>query len=230
MLDGGVPDHATALIYGPPFVGKEVLARQFILTGLRKGIPAILVLTNATAPETHERLRQMDPKFDEHVRAGLVRFVDAYSPTIGASVQHPGTEQVDGLLNFNAVTAAVNNAQRVLLRHHPGHHLLFESVSTLVAYTNAQTAFRFLQVLVGRSRAAGATSILLLERGMHSEEEVQTIKHLSSGVIELKSEATRLLLRVEGLGVDGTAYPWMEYRFSEKSVEVTGSLTAGRIR
>lgn len=201
-----------------------------MLTGLRQGTPAVLVLTDASALETHERLAAMDPKFDQYLKAGLIRFVDAYSQTIGASVQHPATEQVDGLLNFNAVTAAVNAAQRALLRHHPAHRLLFDSVSTLIAYTNAQTAFRFLQVLVGRSRAAGATTLLLLERGMHTEEEVQTVKHLTNGVIEFKTEAHRNLLRLEGLGVDGASpAAWVDYRFTEKGVEVTGSLSAGRI-
>lgn len=225
-LGGGLPDHGAYLVHGPPFVGKEVFARQFILTGLRAGTPAILVLTDASAHEVHKRLSAMDAGFDRYVKAGLVRFIDAYSQTIGAGVQHPATDQVDGLLNFNAVTAAVNAAQRTLLRNHPAHRLLFDSVSTLVAYTNAQTAFRFLQVLVGRSRAAGATSLLLLERGMHTDEEVQTVKHLTNGVIEFKAEAGRNLMRLEGLGATAS---WIEYRFNESNVEITGSLSAGRI-
>src|SRR2546421_130053 len=104
MLDGGLPAGSATLVYGPPFIGKEVLAE------------------------------------------------------------------------------------------HAEHRLLVDSASTLITYTNAQTVFRFLQVLVGKAKRAGATTMLLLEQGMHADAEVQTFKHLCDGMIEMRIEGPNHVL------------------------------------
>lgn len=229
MLDGGVPLQSCTLAYGPPFIGKELLAKLFFLHGLRNGIPGIMVLTGAAASDVRQTLAEIDPKYPEWEKQGLAQFVDTYSRAIGAEDDSPTTEYVDGPVNLNAVSLAVNNAQRKIIGEHPHHRLIFDSVSTLVTYTNAQTTFRFLQVLVGKAKRAGATSMLLLEQGMHTDAEVQMFKHLTDGVIELKTEGPNTMLSVIGIGVTENR-GWVEYRFTDSSIEVTGSFAAGRIR
>ncbi|HEV8360430.1 MAG TPA: RAD55 family ATPase [Candidatus Thermoplasmatota archaeon] len=229
LLEGGVPAQSCTLLVGPPFLGKEVLARLFLLAGLRAGQPAVMVCTDATAAEATGFLEAIEPRTVEWVQRGLLRFVDTYSRTIGADDHHPTAELVDGTLDLNALSGAVNAAQQQLLPHGPQHRLVFDSLSTLLAYTNPPTAFRFLQVFLGRARRAGATTMLQLEAGMHAEADVQMLKHLAHGVIEVRSEAGKPLLRVEGLGVTESR-GWVEYRFGERNVELIGSFAAGRIR
>jgi KaiC/GvpD/RAD55 family RecA-like ATPase len=152
MLDGGLPVNSCTLIYGPPFIGKEVLTRLFFLSGLRQGIPGILIVTGTAASDVRQQLALLDPKYPEWEKAGLAQFVDTYSKSIGAEDDSPVTEYVDGPVNLNAISLAVNNAQRKIIGEHATHRLVFDSVSTLVTYTNAQTTFRFLQVLVGKAK------------------------------------------------------------------------------
>lgn len=229
LLKGGVPEKSAVLLYGPPFLGKDVWARQFVLTNLQKGVPGLMVLTDAAAGEVRRLMGETDPKFAEYEAGGLVRFVDTYSRSIGGPENTPNVEFVDGLMNFNAVSLAVNNAEREFIRNHGHHSLVFDSVSTLIAYTNANTAFRYLQVLIGKTKAAGATTLLTLSQGMHTDAEVQMVKHLADGMVELKSEGGKTLLHVEGAGVTEDR-GWVEYRFNEKGLELTGSFAAGRIR
>ena len=229
LLSGGVPLQSCTLLYGPPFIGKEVLARSFFLHGLSQDIPGILVLTGAAASEVRKHLAEIEPRYSEWEKAGLAQFIDTYSSSIGAEDTADNVQYVDGSVNLNALSLAVNNAQRRIIGDHPHHRLILDSLSTLVTYTNAHTTFRFLQVLVGKAKRAGATSVLLLEHGMHTDAEVQMFKHLTDGVIELKSEGSNLTLSVIGIGV--TENPgWVEYRFNERSVEIIGSFAAGRIR
>lgn len=229
LLGGGLRERSTTLLYGPPFIGKEVLAKLWIMTGLQQKIPGILVLTDVSSFDMRRQLAEMDPRYAEYEKAGLIHFVDTYSKSIGASDTHPTTEYVDGLVNFNAVSLAVNNAERKIIGQHANHRVLFTSVSTLIAYTNGQTAFRFLQVLVGKTKAAGATNLLVLERGMHQDAEVEAIKHLTEGIIEFKSETGKNLLHVEGAGLTDNR-GWVDYKFSDKTLDITGSFAAGRIR
>jgi KaiC/GvpD/RAD55 family RecA-like ATPase len=229
LLGGGIPVGSATLVYGPPFIGKEVMARRAILAGLEDGVPALLVLANATAADTLHAFAAMDAKFEDYTGKGLVRVVDAYSRAVGADDPMEGVTYVDNAVDLNAVSVAVNDAQRAFIRDHDQHRALIDSVSTLMAYTNPQTTFRFLQVLLGKMKRAGATTFLLMDAGMHSDTDVQMMKHVTQGVLEVKTENDRTLARVEGLGV--TANPgWVAYRFTDTDVDLTGSFTAGRIR
>src|SRR5581483_7169188 len=61
LLEGGLPAGSTTLVYGPPFLGKELLTRLFLLHGLRSGIPGILVLTSTATSDARQQLAQLDP-------------------------------------------------------------------------------------------------------------------------------------------------------------------------
>lgn len=229
LLQGGLPERSSTLVFSPPFMGREVLMRQFILSSVAQKIPAVVVLTDLPAAELRKQLAADDPKYAAYEKAGMVRFVDTYSRSVGVADAGPNIEYVDGLLNFNAVSLAINNAQREFIRNYPQHAFVFDSISTVIAYTNAATAFRYLQVLLGKMKAAGGTGILTLSQGMHADAEVQMVKHLVDGQIELRNENNKPVLRVEGVGVTDSR-GWVEYRITERALEITGSFAAGRIR
>lgn len=205
------------------------MIRQYIVANLAAKIPVVAVLTDMAATDLRKQLAAADPKYTEYEKAKLIRFVDTYSRSIGISDTHPSIEYVDGLLNFNAVSLAINNAEREFVRGYPQHAFVLDSVSTLIAYTNASTAFRYLQVLLGKTKAAGASGFLTLSQGMHSDAEVQMVKHLVDGIVELRSDAGKNVLKIDGAGiVDNRG--WVEYRLGEHAIEITGSFAAGRIR
>ncbi|MHB8584690.1 MAG: RAD55 family ATPase [Thermoplasmatota archaeon] len=229
LLRGGIEDANFALLYGPRFLGKELLARRFLLSGLHQGIPGILVLTDETVTDARRALITMDPLFPTYEERGLVRYVETYSRSIGAAGEVTQAEYVEGPMNLNGLSLAINNAEGQLIHEHPTHRLILDSLSTLVTYTNPQTTFRFLQVLIGRTRLAGATGMLLLDSGMHSDPDVQMFKHLMNGVLEVRVENEKTFLRVDGLGI--TDNPgWIQYKFAGEEFELTGSFAAGRIR
>lgn len=229
QLKGGLSPQTFALLYGPPFLGKEVLARQFALAGLAAGQPAVIVLTNQTVQEARRRFATADPRYTIYEASGLVRFVDTYTRSIGGTTNAEDAEYVDSQMDLNALSLAVNNAQRRVTLEHPAHRLVVDNLSTLIAYSNAQTVFRFLQVFLGRARMAGGAGLLLLDQGMHADPEVQMLKHLVDGVLELRLEGSKQMLGISGLGLTD-ASSGTEYRFSETDFEITGSFAAGRIR
>ena len=229
LLDGGIPAGSAVLVYGPPFLGKKTLARRFVLANLAAGVPGVFVLTNASSADTRKDLAASEPKYPGFEARHLVRFVDTYSRGIGATDNFPDAEYLDGALDLNGVSLAVNKQQAGLITRHDAHSLVIDSVSTLVAYSNAQTAFRFLQTLIGRTRRVGATGLYLMDQGMHSDADVQMFKHLMTGTIELRESSGKPQVQVQGLGVSATP-GWVDYRFDDTLFEVTGSFAAGRIR
>jgi len=229
LLSGGIPTGAAALVYGPPFLGKEVLARRFLLASMKAKVPAIDVLTNVAAADVRKSLSDSEAGYEALEKEHLLRFVDTYRRSIGAADKFPDATYLDNAMDLNGIALAVNKVQADLIAKHDRHALVLNSVSTLIAYSNAQTAFRFLQTLIGRTRRVGATSLYLMDHGMHSEADVQMFKHLMSGTIELREAAGKTQVKVEGLGAP-SGPGWVDYKFDDKSFEITGSFAAGRIR
>jgi len=106
--------------------------------------------------------------------------------------------------------------------------LVFDSLSTLIVYSDAKAVFRFLQVLSGMCKRSNVTSMFSMTRGMHEEIEVQTIKHLMDGVIEMKEEGARFQLRVQGCG-EVISRHWIDYLLEEDEIRLTGAFRMGRV-
>ncbi|HJQ93975.1 MAG TPA: RAD55 family ATPase [Candidatus Thermoplasmatota archaeon] len=229
LLGGGVPAGSAVMVYGPPFLGKEILARRFILASLAAGLPAVYALTNAATDEVRRELAASDPGYQRAEAEHRVRFVDTYSRSIGAADSFKDAAYLDGALDLNGISLAVNKAQAAIVGQHDAHALVVDSVSTLIAYSSAQTAFRFLQTLIGRTRRVGATGLYLMDHGMHTDADVQMFKHLMTGTIELRESAGKMQVQVQGLGASA-APGWVDYKFDERAFEITGSFAAGRIR
>lgn len=229
LLEGGVPPRSTTLLFGPPYTGKAILSRLYLLAGLRAGVPGLVVLTDTSASEHAESLKALDKDVPNYVEQGLLHYLDMYSWMIGDRERYPNTEYVEGPTDLNAAMMAVNTMERRLLQTHETHRLVFDSVSTLIVHTNAQTAFRFLQLFLGRTRQAGATSLLLLERGIHQPNEVELVKHLTNGILELRKDEGKTQLQAEGFGVEGLS-GWVDFHSTDESFEITGSFASGRIR
>lgn len=228
-LGGGLPPQSFTILYAPPFIGKETLARHFLLAGMRDGAPGICVTTGETATDARDLLTAVDAAHTGFAEKGLSLIVDAYSRSIGATEDIPHAEYVDGPMNLNGLSLGVASAQRRAYEQGAEHRLVLDSLSTLLASTNAQTTFRFLQVFIGKAKRAGATGLLLMDAGMHEESEVQMMKHVVDGVIELRVDGQKTELRAMGVG-SAEPRPWVEYKATQTAFDVVGSLTAGRIR
>lgn len=226
LLGGGIKDRDRVLLYGPSFQGKEVLARAAFLQALKDGRPAIMVLTNRGVDEVRAELIAMDKDYEKH-EAGLAWFVDAYSLSIGIESKRRNVEYVESAMDSDKMSLALNRIHAKIVDHDE-HLLIVDSVSTLVLYGNAQGTFRFLQVMIGRARQAGATTLVLLDHGMHSDAEVQMFRHLVDGAVTLRTDGDKNQLRVEGLGLERNP-GWIDYKFGDGGFDITGSLAAGRI-
>jgi KaiC/GvpD/RAD55 family RecA-like ATPase len=229
LLFGGLPSNSNVFVYGPPFTGKLVLLDLFIAEGLRKGIPAIFVLTDKSPGEIREGLMQVLPKVDVYEKKGLLRYVDAYSKSMGIDVEEPNTVYVEKPTDLDELGMAVTNIQKSLGSEHKYHKLAFHSVSTIMAYTDSMTTFRFLQTVSSRNKRAGAVSLYCMDYGMFSDSEVQTLKHLMNGILEFKVDDLKSYLRVEGI-CDVRTRGWVEYTHTTKNLSLKGSFAVDHIR
>lgn len=226
ILGGGLPESAALLVNGPRFTAKGSLARRALVESAHAGGHGILLATSRDAGEERRWLQGLEPGLKD--LPGGIRIVDAVSRLFGADEDVEDTHYVDGPLDLNGIAAAFNEAMRAGASDRPPL-IVLDSVSTLIAHSDARATFRFLQVLIGRARRAGATVLLLLDDDMHDARDVAWLRHLADGAIETRQGEGRLQLRLIGIG-ERRDLGWVDYHADTVAFDLTGSFAAGRIR
>jgi len=228
LLLGGIPFGSNVMVFGPPFTGKEVLVNAFVADGLKKGVPAIWLLTEKSSKEIREEMMYVVSGYEEYEKLGLVKYVDAYSRSMGDESQDPYTEYIESPTDYESIQRAVEKVAKDYMEKHKYYRLAFRSVSTLIAYLDAATVFRFLSPIVGRRKRDKAVSMYTLEKGVHGEQEIQMLGSLMDGMIEFKVENLNTFLAVRGISeVQSRAF--IRYSASKSAVTI-GSFSLDHIR
>ncbi len=230
LLYGGIPFNSNVLFIGPPFAGKEVVILNFVAEGLKKGIPVILVTTAKPPVEIGKEMAPILPTFVEYEQLGLVNWIDASGTTgsPGKPVREKSVWRVNGPADFEAILKIVNDLDAEFKGKHPYFRLAFLSLSSCITIPDQGAAMGFVQRLVNRLRQTKAVATYALERGMHTDQQVESIEHLVDGAIRFKSEKQKTMLQVIGLGEVQTR-DWVPYKASSKAIMI-GSFQLERIR
>lgn len=228
LMKGGVPQGVNVLAYAPPFIGRDTIIKRFAFSGLEGGEPVIFILTDKSFFEMRKEMENVDKSFPELEKEGKIKYIDVYSPSVELKEKSPYTTFIDSPVNREMIAAAILKAQKEFMKVAERHRVIFDSLSTLVVYSDAKAVFRFLQVVSGTCKRFGATSLFSMTRGMHEEIEVQTIKHLVDGVVEMREEGARLQLRVQGCG-EVISRNWIDYVLERDEIKLTGAFRMSRV-
>jgi KaiC/GvpD/RAD55 family RecA-like ATPase len=230
LLYGGFPAGAQLLVNGPAHTGKDVLARLFSVEGLKLGIPSIWVVTDKTWGQVRDDLLALYPKYEDDEKNGMIRFVDLYSRSVGSSRSSSAVRLLSstdkGVLD--QLAQSINGLSEELKEKFPTYRLIFESVSTVTAYLDSTSTFRFLQPFIGRRKIDQAVSYYVLDRGMHSDADLETLEHMVDGSVNLKIEQLKTFLSVKGIG-ETQSRAWIGYTFTKRSINL-GSFSLDHIR
>ena len=228
LLLGGIPFGSNVLIYGPPFTGKEVLMNSFIADGLKKGVPAIWVITEKSAKEVRDEMMFVISGYEEYEKRGLVRYIDTYSRSMGDESKDEYTEYVEAPTDYESIQKAIETTAKEFLSKHEYYRLAFRSISTLIAYLDPNTAFRFLSPVVGRRKRDKAVSMYTIEKGVHGEQEIQMLGSLMDGMIEFKLENLNTFMSVKGI-CEVQSRAFIRYSATKSGLNI-GSFSLDHIR
>ena len=228
LMFGGIPFGTNASVYGPAYVGKEVLVDLFMAEGLKKGSPILWVLTDKAPADVREEMAFVLPGYEEYEKLGLVEYIDAYSKSMGADATDPNTTYIDDPTDHQALLKAVDAKASEWKKKYPTYRLGFRSVSTLIAYLDPTTTFKFLQPFVGRRKRDKAVAFYVIEKGMHEEQEIQMLGSLMDGSIEFKVEQLKSFMSIKGI-CDVQSRGWIRYTYTKSSVSI-GSFSLDHIK
>jgi len=232
LLLGGMPFGSNILFIGPPFIGKEVAMLIFLAEGLKKGIPAVIVTTSRSPAEVSKDMAPILPTFMEFDQLGLVRWIDASMIESGV-VQTNGSqswgEKVAGPGDFEGITKALEKHIKDFQKDkQPYFRLAYMSLSMSMTQSNEKASLQFLQGFTGRVKQAGGVSAYAVERGMHTEQQVEAMQHHMTGALQFKTDKQKTLISVQGVG-DAQTRDWIEYKHSNKALMI-GAFSLERIR
>lgn len=232
LLYGGLPFGSSVLFVGPPFSGKEIAMLSFLSEGLNEGLPVILITTSKAPDDLVKDFAPIFPSFLEMERMGLVRWIDATTGddskrsrgrTRKNLMRVEGPDDLPGILE-----AIEKHSSDVRDGTYPYLKLGYMSLSTSISHSDEMESTKFAQALARYMRELGSAGLFAIEKGMHSEQQIESLQHLMDGAIMIKTEKQKNQLSVIGIGEVQTR-DWIEFRHSSKGL-VIGAFSLERIR
>ncbi len=193
LIGGGLKEKSNVLVIGPPGIEKLSIALKFMEAGAEMG-DGLLYITTDVAPTDIESQ-------NAKISGDGVIFIDCYSWTLGS---HENTRKdilVPGPSALNDLSIGIAQAMQKLFKPEKKVRVVMQSLSTLLLYNNPEVVYRFTQITGARLKASNATTLFLIEEGMHDEKVEATIKHLVDAVIEIKNEEGKVLVRAPMSGL-----------------------------
>lgn len=229
LLMGGMPFGSTVLYVGPPFIGKEVAMLLFLAEGLKKGVPVVIITTSHPPSEIAKEIAPILPTFMEFQQLGMVHWIDASGMPPEDAQANGSVVRVGGPTDFDGIIKAVDACMKEFdRRRHPYFRVAYLSLSLSLTQADEKVGFQFVQSLAGRIKQARAVSAFAVERGMHTEQQLEAIQHHMTGAIQFKTEKQKTLLSVQGI-CDVQTRAWVEYRHTNKALMI-GAFSLERIR
>jgi len=199
LLKGGLPDKSSILLFGAPKCGKTLFGMHFLFEGLSKDEYGIFIVTNDFPEETVKKLEKLG-RIDKILERELIKFVDCYS--VHAGVEKENTAfiiRVNGPTALTEIGIAFSDIVKKIPKSSK-IRVVLDSVSTLMLYNPPNQIASFVQHLNGKIKASNASSIFIVEEGMHDEKDVTTLNSLLDVMIHLKREKNKNLIEVVGTG------------------------------
>ncbi len=214
----GIRKGSNIMLIGPPMSGKESILYYIMYNGAAKNDYAIITVT------TRESATSILGWFKENkleLPLSRIGIVDCVTKTIGSvAVENEYIKLATSPLDLTGIGVKIGQFLENFLTKQDIQktQLYFNSLSTILMYSNIQTVFRFIHVFTGRIKASGALGIYVIESGLHDEQIIATLKQLFDGMIEIKSENDKNFIRVVGLSSKPT--PWFDYEIEGANLKI----------
>jgi len=200
LIEGGFPVGSNLLLIGEPMTGKSTMAMQFIYKGLTLGEAGIFISTNEMAENVRAKMASFGWDTTRFEKEGSMKYLDCYGLMIDSKLSDtPSIKRVPSALAFTSISVALSDLCSQFWKKQKSLRISFDSISSLLMYTNPEAVVRFLHVLLGRFKMVNAVSMLILEEGMHSKTVEITLQQLSDGVFKLVRRGEERLLTCLGL-------------------------------
>lgn len=208
MLSGGFPANSSIILMGPPGAGKSTLLNQFVRTGLEEGEKDLYITLDSSPDDVTDSAEY----FGWDIDSDDLLFIDGYSWREGQDVETDYA--IKGPSDLNQMNMTLADAMEDLGTGRK--RVVLDSVSTLVLYTDPQSAVKFLQVVGAKSKASSGCLLMTLEEGVHDAKTISTLNYVADGMIQMKMDGDTRMLSIQRMQKTEHTRDWYEFEIERE--------------
>lgn len=214
---GGLPAGSIVLLLGENDTGMTVCAQQILFQGLSDGRPGVYFTTGRSWEDIVGEMAVFGWGLEEHLEKRRIWFIDSFSMKRERELGEVSWDIGPANLlvkEFPRVVAPLGSCT-----------LVVDSLSDVIRSAPFPTVEQTLKTLQAHVRNTGSLYVLLATKGIHSDNVLNTVQHLSDGVVDLSTEPfggeeyTRKMrvLKMPGVLADMRVYA---YRVGPSGIEM----------
>jgi len=193
ILEGGYHRPANAMLIGPTGMEKSVFAYHFAASADPKKENVFFICGDSSPSEIIKKAAD----FNINMNKDNIHFIDCYSATLGGRRELESTEKIKMLSGpgaLNDLSLELNEA----LKKSTGKNqrFIFQTLSTFVLYNPLDSIRKFMNVIEGRLKGAGATTLYTVEEGVHDKQVLTLLERGMDEIFVLEEKAGKFLLEV----------------------------------
>jgi KaiC/GvpD/RAD55 family RecA-like ATPase len=188
ILEGGFINPGSVMAIGPTGMEKAALAYQFAATGNEN---SYIICGNSSAADIIKKAAT----FGIDLEKPNVYFIDCYSATLGKAAEStPKVMVVSGPGALNDISLMLNDAMKASAGKRM--RVVFDTLSTFVLYNPKESITKFLSVINGRLKTAGATTLFLVDEGVHDKQLVSLLEQGMDEIFTISDAGGKIVLKV----------------------------------
>lgn len=196
ILEGGYFNPGNVVMSGPSGTEKAAMAYHFAAAAGAEENAYIICAGSGPA----DIIRKAST-IGINLNRENIFFIDCYSSTLGnvEPKPMPRVKNVSGPGALNDISLMLNEA----VRESAGKRIriIFDTLSTFVLYNPQDSMRKFLSVIEGRLKTAGATTLYLVDEGVHDRQTLSLIEQGMDEKYALEDKAGKLFLTVPDLDI-----------------------------
>jgi KaiC/GvpD/RAD55 family RecA-like ATPase len=190
ILEGGLVNPGSALVIGPSGMEKAALAYHFAAAAAANE-NAYIICGNSSASDIIKKAATFDINLDKP----NIYFIDCYSATLGKPLESTSkVMMVSGPSALNDVSLMLNETMKASTGKRM--RIVFDTLSTFVLYNPKESIGKFLSVIEGRLRTAGATTMFLVDEGVHDKQLVSMLEQGMDEIYTITDTGAKFFLKV----------------------------------
>jgi KaiC/GvpD/RAD55 family RecA-like ATPase len=163
---GGIFDHTTTLVYGPPKTGKTIFCNQFTYHGLLNGEPCLYVTADQGIKQLQNNMMGFDWYIQKYIQNESLYIIDGISQLGGLKIEETNNLKSTTVGNPADMMVKVGIGSRFVYRKSSHFRSVLDSVNTLFAFNQQKLVIRVLNAYIRRISEAGGAGMLTFTEGV----------------------------------------------------------------
>ncbi len=221
----GIKSSSNILMIGPPLCGKELILYNIMYHGAAINENSII---NVTTRETAAHILAWFKENKLNLPLDRIGIIDCVTKTSsGKLVMNENIKIASSSGNLMEIGLKISQFldEFLIKKKIRKNQLHINSLSTFLIDSNAQTVFRFLEVITKRIKSIGGLGIYLIDGGIHDEQETEALRQLFDGIIEIESQKDKNFIRIRIVGLSSKPTSWFEYKIEGTKLIILGKLS-----